>query len=34
MSIDTMTKLQEARMWLDERERDRKARGVEGKHEA
>lgn len=29
-----ITKLQEAKMWLDERERDRKAREVEGKHEA
>ena len=26
-----ITKLQEAKMWLDERERDRKAREVEGK---
>lgn len=29
-----ITKLQEAKMWLDERERDRKAREVEGKLEA
>lgn len=29
-----ITKMQEARMWLDERTRDREKRGVEGKHEA
>jgi len=28
-----ITKLQEARMWLDERTRDRVERGVEGKHQ-
>ena len=28
-----ITKMQEARFWLDERTRERKARGVEGKHE-
>jgi len=29
-----ITKMQEALMWLNERTRDRKARGVEGKHTA
>lgn len=29
-----ITKMQEARMWLDERTADRKKRGVEGKHQA
>lgn len=29
-----ITKMQEALMWLNERTRDRKARGVEGKHRA
>lgn len=28
-----ITKMQEARMWLNERTRDRRERGVEGKHE-
>lgn len=28
-----ITKMQEALMWLNERTRERKARGVEGKHE-
>lgn len=29
-----ITKMQEALMWLNERTRDRRKRGVEGKHEA
>lgn len=29
-----ITKMQEALMWLNERTRDRRERGVEGKHEA
>jgi len=29
-----ITKMQEALMWLNERTRERQARGVEGKHEA
>jgi hypothetical protein len=29
-----LTKMQEARLWLEERTADRKRRGVEGKHEA
>lgn len=29
-----ITKMQEALMWLNERTRERKSRGVEGKHEA
>ena len=29
-----ITKMQEALLWLNERTRDRKERGVEGKHEA
>lgn len=29
-----ITKMQEALMWLNERTRERKERGVEGKHEA
>jgi hypothetical protein len=29
-----ITKMQEALMWLNERTRERKARGVEGKHQA